>query len=92
MSTHIGIIEELALGSIRRRSVVLSLLDSLVKLPVLSHDEFLILTERHHLWGRGLGVVDIHLLGSALLAEARLWTRDKRLSAAAAELAVPLMS
>jgi len=29
--------------------------------------------------GRGIGYVDVHLLASARLAGARLWTRDKRL-------------
>jgi hypothetical protein len=35
------------------------------------------------LWGRGLSAVDVHLLGSVMLAgAAQLWTRDKRLLAA----------
>jgi predicted nucleic acid-binding protein len=36
---------------------------------------------------RGIGYVDAHLLAATALTEsARLWTRDKRLSALAAEL------
>jgi len=43
--------------------------------------------ERRSLMGRGLGYIDVHLLASAALAgAARLWTRDKRLAAVAAEL------
>jgi len=36
--------------------------------------------------GRGLGLVDVHLLASAQLGEAPLWTLDKRLRKAAQEL------
>ena len=36
--------------------------------------------------GRGIGYVDIHLLASAQLAGARLWTRDKRLFVVANEM------
>lgn len=37
--------------------------------------------------GRGIGLVDVHLLDAVTLGvDARLWTRDKRLAAVAAEL------
>jgi predicted nucleic acid-binding protein len=36
--------------------------------------------------GRGIGYVDACLLAAASLNHAQLWTRDKRLSAAAEEL------
>jgi hypothetical protein len=37
--------------------------------------------------GRGIGYIDVHLLASTALADdARMWTRDWRLAAAAAEL------
>ncbi len=38
------------------------------------------------LMGRGIGYVDVHLLTSARLERALLWTRDKRLHAIADEL------
>jgi len=39
--------------------------------------------------GRGLNLVDVHLLAAVLLTrEALLWTRDKRLQAAATELSL----
>ena len=45
--------------------------------------------ERHRISGRGIGLVDAHLLASVLLTpEARLWTRDKRLRAVATELGI----
>lgn len=40
----------------------------------------------HALMGRGIGYVDVHLLASARLGGALLWTRDKRLHVIAAEL------
>ena len=54
--------------------------------PVASHDEVLALLETHHLMGRGLGWVDVHLLASAKLARRPFWTLDKRLAAAVTAL------
>ena len=76
-------IEELALGSIKQRDRVLTLLENLKGFPVLTHEEVMALVDGRQLWGRGLSAVDVHLLGSVLLVDgARLWTRDKRLLAA----------
>ncbi|GAA0996971.1 putative nucleic acid-binding protein [Subtercola frigoramans] len=45
--------------------------------------------ERFSLHGKGLSLVDVHLLASvALTPGASLWTRDKRLNRAAEELRV----
>lgn len=86
---HPYVIEELALGSIKQREVVLNLLGSLRQFPVLRHAELMTLVSGRRLWGRGLSVVDVHLLGAVLLASgARLWTRDKRLIAAGREIGV----
>ena len=80
---HRAVIEELALGSIKQRDVVLTLLESLQGFPALTHQEVMALVSGHQLWGRGLSAVDVHLLGSVMLVGgARLWTRDKRLLAA----------
>jgi predicted nucleic acid-binding protein len=83
VGSHRFVVEELALGSIKRRGDVLDMIGNLRRFPVLAHQEVLPLVEGHRLWGRGLSAVDIHLLGSvALVPGARLWTRDKRLLAA----------
>jgi predicted nucleic acid-binding protein len=80
---HPAVIEELALVSIKQRCRVLTLLESLQRFPVLSHEEMMGLVNRRQLWGRGLSAVDVHLLGSVMLVGgAQLWTRDKRLLAA----------
>jgi predicted nucleic acid-binding protein len=66
--------------------VALSLLDSLPSVPVLPDDEVRHLIEARELWGKGLGWVDVHLIGSALVGGVALWTADLRLAAAVVEL------
>lgn len=86
---HPLVVEELALGSIANRDVVIDLLSNLVQFPVLTHAELLHLVESRKLWGRGLSPVDAGLLGSTILVDgATLWTRDKRLRAACVEVGV----
>lgn len=86
---HPMVVEELAMGSIANRDVVIDLLGNLFRFPVLSHVELLHLVEARRLWGRGLSPVDARLLGSVLLVDgATLWTRDKRLRAASVEAGV----
>lgn len=91
VAIHSFIIQELALVSIKNRTVTLRLLSALRKLPSITHDELLTFVDERRLWGRGLSAVDVHLLGSAVMTRgARLWTRDKRLQEAAAEVGVPV--
>lgn len=86
---HPLVIEELSLGSIARRDVMLDLLADLWQFPTLEHHEVMQLIRRRQLWGRGLGVVDVHLMASvAVTGGAELWTRDKRLKAAASDIGV----
>lgn len=90
---HHLVIQELALGSIKQRGVVLELLSNLHQFPTVTHPEMLHLVERRRLWGRGLSAVDVHLLGAVSLVDgAQLWTRDKRLKAACADVGVALAS
>jgi predicted nucleic acid-binding protein len=83
---HPFIIGELACGSLRRRSEVLSLLRSMPHVPVATDKEVLKFIERHRLMGRGVGWVDVHLLAAAALGSTLLWSRDRRLSQVAQEL------
>lgn len=85
---HPWVIGELGCGNLKARSQVLDLLQSLPPMPVASDREVLFFIDQHALMGRGIGYVDVHLLASARLAHARLWTRDKRLHAIAAELSL----
>lgn len=83
---HPLVIEELACGNLSRREELLGLLRALPTAPVASHDEMLEFISSENLYGKGLGAVDVHLLASARLARARLWTRDKALDRAAKRL------
>ena len=80
---HPFVIGELACGSIANRRSVLALLGDLDRPPVATHDEVMGILDAHHLYGRGLGWIDAHLLASALLSGSRLWTFDARLAGAA---------
>ena len=83
---HSFVLGELACGNLRPRAEVLGLLQALPAMPVSTDREVLFFIDQHELMGRGLGYVDVHLLASARLGGIPLWTRDKRLHTAAAEL------
>ncbi|MFI5174934.1 MAG: type II toxin-antitoxin system VapC family toxin [Terriglobia bacterium] len=85
VACHPFVIGELACGYLHNRSEILSLLQSLPQVPLIDDEEFLELVERHHLDGRGIGFVDVHLLGSALLSRLPLWTLYRRLHSIAKE-------
>lgn len=85
-ASHPHVIGELALGSIPRRRDFLASLAKLPQPPVASHEEVLVLIEAESLSGRGIGYTDAHLLASAKLGAAQLWTADRRLRAVAEEL------
>lgn len=86
---HPFIVGEIACGNLSKRGQVLRLLQALPRAPVASDGEVLEFIERRRLMGRGIGYIDVHLLASvALDGTATLWTRDRRLAAVAAELAL----
>ena len=85
---HPFVIGEIACGSLSDRATILELMQDLPMAVVAESDEVLGFVERHGLHGKGIGYVDAHLLASvALTAATTLWTRDKRLRAAADALA-----
>ena len=85
---HPFVLGEIACGNLsKNRSEVLRLLAQLPAAPTATDDEALVFIERHALMGCGIGYIDVHLLAAVALAgKSRLWTRDKRLAAVAAEL------
>ncbi len=85
---HSFVIGELACGNLKNRKEILSLLQSLPQAPQAESDEVLRLIDLKGLMGQGLGWVDVHLLASALLAEAQLWTLDKALRKASRRLEI----
>jgi hypothetical protein len=83
---HPFVVGELACGDIRNRRAILPLLSALPVLPKADDAEVLEFIDRHGLMGRGLGLIDVHLLASCMLADARLWTFDRKLADAADRL------
>jgi predicted nucleic acid-binding protein len=85
--THPFVVGEVACGSLHNRPLILELMRDLPTAVVAENDEVLGFMERHRLHGRGIGYVDVHLLAAvALTPGSVLWTRDRRLHAAAQEL------
>jgi predicted nucleic acid-binding protein len=80
---HPMVIGEIALGQLKRRELVLSSMQELPAAKTASEDEVMAFIDEAKLFGSGIGYVDAHLLASARLSDANLWTRDKRLSLAA---------
>jgi predicted nucleic acid-binding protein len=86
---HPHVLGEIALGSLRNRAAILGALAAMPFVMVAEEDEVLALIEQRRLCGTGIGLVDAHLLASAVLTpETRLWTRDRRLREAAERLGV----
>ena len=89
VATHPLVIGELAVGTLAERDVILDLMGRLPRLPVADAGEVLALIASRDLHGRGLGIVDVHLLASVLLVPGtELWTRDRALARAAQSLSV----
>ncbi|MGN6780561.1 MAG: type II toxin-antitoxin system VapC family toxin [Marmoricola sp.] len=89
VATHPMVIGELRLGTLQNREEFLTELSRLPRFSAATDLEVAHVVEHRRLWGRGLSLVDAHLLAAALLQpDGKLWTRDRRLDVAAAELGV----
>ncbi|HYM09614.1 MAG TPA: PIN domain-containing protein [Bryobacterales bacterium] len=85
---HPFVVGEISCGNLPNRGRVLYGLQELPSAAVAAHSEVRRLVEEHHLWGRGVGWIDAHLLASALITDCLLWTLDQRLHDAARHLKV----
>lgn len=83
---HSFVIGELVCRNLKNRKEIIRLLHALPSSPQIDFDEYLYFVEKHKLYGKGIGFIDIHLLASAKLSQVKLWTFDKRLKSASIEL------
>jgi predicted nucleic acid-binding protein len=79
--THPFVIGELACGNLKNRATILGDLSRIGRAELAQHEEALELADT--LRGKGIGWIDVHLIASALLSAAQLWTLDERLRRAA---------
>lgn len=85
--SHPFVIGELAMGSFKRRDLLLNELMDLPEAKVAEDNEVLQFVSRYALFGSGVGYIDVHLLAAArLMPGTLLWTRDKRLLEIASNL------
>jgi len=77
---HPSVIGELACGVIPRRMETLQDLRLLPRATELNAEEVLEMVETRHLYNKGLGWVDMQLIASTLVSNARLITYDKKLT------------
>lgn len=80
------VVGELACGNMKHRSEVLASLAVLPTTRTVEYEELLVFIDIHKLFGQGLGWIDVHLLASAVLEQASLWTHDRALRQAAKKL------
>jgi predicted nucleic acid-binding protein len=86
---HPFVIGELALGNLRNRDTVLGALQDMPQAVVATEQEVFCFIGEKGLFGLGIGYIDAHLLAAVLLTPGSLlWTRDKRLLAASAQLGI----
>jgi predicted nucleic acid-binding protein len=89
IAIHPFIIAELALGSLQDRTNTLALLDLLPQVRVAQLNEVRLAIEARHLYNRGIGLIDAHLIASVFInPPTLLWTRDKQLRKVAEGLGI----
>lgn len=84
--THPAVVSELVLGGLSSHHE--TLMRRLPSAPEVSNEEVMALIRHRRLARRGVGWVDCHLLASALVAAAALWSADTKLSELAEDLGV----
>jgi hypothetical protein len=86
---HPFIVGEISLGNFRDKSGLLFVFKRLPQAIIARDMEVLTVIARHRLAGTGIGYIDAHLLTSVRLTpEATIWTRDRRMLAAAEQIGI----
>lgn len=88
VAIHPFVLGELACGNLHNRKEIMALLHALPDVAKVEDDEALLFIERHGLMGRGVGLIDVHLVASCRIEACLLWTRDKRLHTIAQEMKI----
>jgi predicted nucleic acid-binding protein len=88
VSGHELVYGELLIGDTGGRMALLSNYDRIDRAPLVPHAEVVAFVHDRRLNGRGIGWIDAHLLASALVSRATLWTADLALAAIAADLGI----
>lgn len=86
--SHSFVIGEIACGHLKKRKEILESLQTLFLAPKVADEEVLFCIERYRLMQQGIGLIDVHLLASALISSSLLWTADKKLEKVAKQLKV----
>jgi hypothetical protein len=83
---HEFIYGELLIGDRGGRAKLLSQYGQMHQAVTLAHSDIVSFVRAKKFNGRGVGWLDVHLLGSALIGRMQLWTADVNLSILAKEL------
>jgi predicted nucleic acid-binding protein len=79
---------ELLIGDPGGRQELLKGYGLIQRLPTVPHPEVVAFVRGSKLYGRGIGWLDAHLLASALVADAPLWTAGELLARLAGEFGI----
>ena len=85
---HDFVYGELLVGDKGGRKQLLANYEWMERAPFVPHQEVVAFVRDRKLSGRGIGWIDAHLLASALVGRAKLWTADSRLTTVATELGI----
>lgn len=88
VACHPFIIGELACGNLKNRAEIILLLHTLSTVTTSIQDEALYFIEEKRLMRLGIGIVDLHLLASAIITNTAVWTSDRRLRELAKRLGI----
>ncbi len=83
---HEFVFGELLIGDRGGRLKVLDAYQKVDQAHTLAHAEVVAFARARKLLGRGIGWIDVHLLGSAVADRLAFWTADRRLEALALEV------
>ena len=88
VACHPFIVGEIACGGIKNRQEIINLLNDLPSTEILDHSDIIDFIESRKIMNKGIGYIDVHLLGSALVSDTPLWTFDKALRKIAIQFSI----